>query len=67
MKETVIYTPSSTQKVMLTDFGDGSWLISKLWRKSAYDDWKIGKGILLSTEAVEKLSQALNGVSSHGN
>lgn len=67
MKETVIYTPSSTQKVMLTDFGDGNWLISKLWRKSPEDSWKVGKGIMLPADAIHKLGQLIGGCTAHGN
>lgn len=61
MKETVIYTSSNTQRIVMTDYGDGNWFIAKMWRKSSDDDWRTGKGIMLPSDAVHNLSKLLGG------
>lgn len=43
----IIFQASSTQRVTVESYSDGSWLLSKEWRKQADDDWIQGKGIHL--------------------
>ena len=46
-KSYLIYAPSATQRLVAQQNEDGSWLLSKEWRKSANEEWKQGKGISL--------------------
>ena len=46
-KSYLIFASSSTQRLVASKNEDGSWLLSKEWRKSADEEWKCGKGILL--------------------
>lgn len=43
----IVFQTSDTQRVAVESYSDGSWLISKEWRKQADDDWIQGKGIHL--------------------
>lgn len=43
----IVFQASSTQRVVAEPYLDGSWLLSKEWRKQADDDWIQGKGIHL--------------------
>ena len=43
----IVFQASNTQRVAVEPYPDGSWLLSKEWRKNADEDWVQGKGIHL--------------------
>ena len=47
MLKLLVHQYSSTQRIVAQKNDDGSWLISKYWRKTADDPWIQGKGIEL--------------------
>ena len=47
MVKLLVHQYSSTQRIVAQKNDDGSWLISKYWRKSANEPWIMGKGIEL--------------------
>lgn len=59
----VIFQASNTQRVTAESYTDGSWLLSKEWRKQSGDDWIQGKGIYFPVingqPSVIKLGQIL--------
>ena len=47
MVKLLVHQYSATQMVVAQKNDDGSWLISKYWRKGTSEPWKQGKGIEL--------------------
>ena len=47
MLKLLVHQYSATQRIVAQKNDDGSWLISKYWRKTANDAWIQGKGIEL--------------------
>lgn len=59
MLKMLVHQPSSTQKVEAIRNEDGSWLISKYWRKSKNEEWQLGKGIEFPEKAAKRLGNIL--------
>lgn len=58
----LIHQSSSTQRIVAQPNEDGSWLLSKEWRKQPDDPWIQGKGINLPYSYVaQKLGRLLMG------
>ena len=43
----LVYQFSNTQRLVATKKKPGDWLLTKEWRTSAKEPWRIGKGIAL--------------------
>lgn len=62
----LVHQSSSTQRLVAQSNEDGSWLLTKEWRKDKNDPWIQGKGISLPQAAVaQKLGKLLTGDSSN--
>lgn len=59
MLKMLVHQPSQTQRVVAQRNDDGSWVISKYWRKTANDEWTQGKGIELPIVDGKQTSQRL--------
>ena len=59
MVKLLVHQYSSTQRIVAQKNDDGSWLISKYWRKTASDQWIQGKGIELPVIEGKQTSKRL--------
>lgn len=59
MKPQIICQTSNTQRVVAESHPDGSWLLSKEWRKNADEEWIQGKGISLPVINGQSTAQKL--------
>ena len=59
MLKMLVHQPSNTQKIEAIRSEDGTWLISKYWRKSKEDEWQLGKGIEFPAQAAKRLGNIL--------
>ena len=57
----VLHQYSLTQRLVIQSNSDGSWLLTKEWRKFSDQPWTLGKGILLPNmnELPKKLGELL--------
>lgn len=59
MVKILVHQYSSTQRVVAQRNDDGSWLISKYWRKNSSESWTLGKGIELPVVDGKQVSRRL--------
>ena len=59
MLKMLVHQPSSTQRIVAQRNDDGTWIISKYWRKTADDEWVQGKGIELPVVNGKQTSKQL--------
>ena len=59
MLKMLVHQSSSTQRIVAQRNDDGTWIISKYWRKTVNDEWTQGKGIELPVVNGKQTSQQL--------